>query len=145
MNILLIAGLPGSGKTTHLNELQQNGWSVFDDFKAGAIDDSPAFNKSCRFVAVVSKLREGKKCAVADIDFCRGTSRTEAENVLLGALPGLEIHWRFFANDEQACGENIRRRGRDSLEADLVKLREYSRIYEIPAGAEGRPVTGGER
>ena len=31
--IILIAGLPGSGKTTYINAREQEGWSIFDDFQ----------------------------------------------------------------------------------------------------------------
>jgi GTPase SAR1 family protein len=124
---LLVAGLPGCGKTTYLKQLCRNGWSVFDDFKAAAIDNSSAFRKSRRF-------------AVADIDFCWARSREEAENDLRTSLPGIEIEWCFFAHDEGTCEKNIRRRNRTSLKADLAALRTYSHAYSIPAGAAVRPV-----
>lgn len=139
LDVLLVAGLPGCGKTTCLGELQRDGWLTFDDFKAGAIDNSRSFHKSRRFGALLVGLRDGHRCVVADIDFCNSESRNEAENVLRAAVPGLKIRWWFFANDERSCEENIRRRSRDSLAADLRELRKYSRIYSIPHGAE-RPV-----
>jgi predicted ATPase len=40
----MVAGLPGCGKTTYLDELRRAGWSVFDDFKAEAIGDSSRFD-----------------------------------------------------------------------------------------------------
>lgn len=138
MNVLLVAGFPRSGKTTYLRKLQENGWSVFDDFKAGA--NSLAFRKSAKFEKLPLTLRGGARCVVADIDFCLSVSRAEAKGVVLDEAPGVEIRWLFFENDEQACEENIRRRSRDSLETDLAKLREYSRLYEIPAGALVLPV-----
>jgi tRNA splicing ligase len=138
--ILIVAGLPGCGKTTYLEDLQRRGCLTFDDFKAGAIDDSPAFQKSRKFVALITGVREGHKCVLADIDFCRSESREEAASVLGAAVPGLKIHWFFFRHDESACEENIRRRNRDSLAADLRELRKYSRLYVIPKGADVRPL-----
>jgi predicted ATPase len=41
--IILIAGLPGSGKTMYMKALQQEGWSIFDDFKANAYNESSVF------------------------------------------------------------------------------------------------------
>jgi hypothetical protein len=141
-SVLMVVGLPGCGKTTYLEELRQDGWSAFDDFKAGAVDDSSMFCKSRSFAALLSSLREGGRCAVADIDFCRSAARTEAESVLRSMVSELQMGWHFFENDERTCEENIKRRNRDSREADLGKLHEYSRVYSIPRGAEVHPVTG---
>jgi hypothetical protein len=140
--VLMLVGLPGCGKTTHLDELRRDGWSIFDDFKAGAIDNSPAFHKSRHFEALLAGLRDGLRCVVADIDFCKIESRAEAEKVLRAAAPGVAIRWCFFAHDERACEENIKRRNRDSLEADLRELRKYSCVYSIPKGSDVRPVAG---
>ena len=87
-------------------------------------------------------MRDGLRCVVANIDFCKSESRAEAENVLRAAVPNVEICWCFFAHDERACEENIKRRNRGSLEADIRELRRYSRVYSIPRGADVRPVTG---
>lgn len=132
--IVMLAGLPGCGKTRYLDDLRRRGWRVFDDFKAKAIDNSSQFDKSRQFENLVACLRAGHRCAVADIDFCKNESRAEAGNALRALLPDLEIRWCFFPLDERACEENIRRRGRDSLEEDLRKLRDYSRVYSIPDG-----------
>jgi broad-specificity NMP kinase len=32
-NIILIAGLPGSGKTTYMDGMRRDGWTIFYDFK----------------------------------------------------------------------------------------------------------------
>lgn len=138
--VLLLAGLPGCGKTTYLHKLQSDGWLVFDDFKAGSVADSPEFHKSRHFSALLESLRDGARCVVADIDFCRTESRAEAEHALRTEVPGVEIGWRYFSHDERACEANIKRRSRDSLEADLMALRRYSRLYSIPIGADVRPV-----
>jgi hypothetical protein len=39
--IILIAGLPGSGKTTQVDSMRRDDRTVFDDFKANAHIDSP--------------------------------------------------------------------------------------------------------
>jgi RNase adaptor protein for sRNA GlmZ degradation len=137
---LLLAGLPGSGKSTYLKKLKDEGWLDFDDFKAGAIGNSSAFRNSALFEKLLLALRSGNSCVVADIDFCKSASRAEAETVLLDEIPGVEIRWLFFANDEPACEENVRRRNSKSLGTNLKKLREYSAVYEIPTGVDVRPV-----
>ena len=138
--VLIVVGLPGCGKTTYIKGLVAKGWSDFDDFKAGAIDNSSAFGKSCRFEALISCLHDDFRCVVADIDFCKTDSRIEAEDVLRMAVPGIKIQWIFFENDTNACEKNIKRRNRKSLIQDLIKLREYSDLYSVPAGANVRRV-----
>lgn len=137
----MLVGLPGCGKTRYMERLGEEGWCVFDDFKAAAINDSPRFDRSRHFEDLLASLRAGHRCAIADIDFCKGQSRTEAEIVLRAAIPNVDLRWCFFAHDERSCEDNIRRRNRDSLEADLRKLRDYSRIYSVPDGVRVRPVT----
>jgi len=139
-NVILLAGLPGCGKTTHLCQMHRDGWLVFDDYKAEAVDDCSAFRKSRKFGALVSALRDGLKCAVADIDFCKTESRAEAESVLFVEVPGVKLRWRFFENSPSACEANIRSRNRSSLPNDLEKLHKYSLLYRIPLGAEVLPV-----
>jgi hypothetical protein len=138
--IILLVGLPGCDKTTYLNELRRDGWSDFDDFKSGSIDNSREFHKAARCEALVGCLRNGQRCVVADIDFCKSESRDDAESFLDAAVPGLELRWRFFAHDAGACEENVGRRNRDSLAEDLEKLREYSTLYSVPEGGDALPV-----
>jgi len=139
-NVILLAGLPGCGKTTHLCQMCRDGWMVFDDFKANAFHDSSAFRKSRKFRTLVSALRDGLRCAVADIDFCKTESRAEAESVLLAEVPGVKIGWRFFVNDRPTCESNIRSRKRSSLQADLERLHEYSAFYHVPQDANVLPI-----
>jgi broad-specificity NMP kinase len=138
--VIMVAGLPGCGKTTYLCQLDQDGWKVFDDFKANAYNDNPAFQYSRNFSALVAAVRDGLKCVVADIDFCKPQAREEAEVVLRAHVPTVKLSWEFFANDPKACEENIRQRGRSSLQADLAKLCEYAALYRIPGNARVRPV-----
>lgn len=138
--ILVIAGLPGCGKTTYLDQLSKESWRTFDDFKANAYQNSPQFQKSRKYAALQAAIRDNSRCAVADIDFCKPESRAEAQAVLRAEFPSIELGWRFFANDLIACERNIRRRSRASIEADLRKLYEYSAQYTIPEGMVVLPV-----
>ena len=141
--ITLIAGLPGSGKTTHLHSMRQDGWSIFDDFKASAYNDSPAFQHSRCYQSLLSALRGGQKCAVADIDFCTTSSRNEADSILRTQIPHVKLCWLFFAKDFRACEANIKRRASRSLEENLRKLKDYSVRYQIPTDALVLPVWSG--
>jgi hypothetical protein len=136
--ILLVAGLPGSGKSTYLLELERSGWLCFDDFKNLAINNSRRFRHSPLFAPLLTRLREGARCAITDIDFCRAESRAEAADVLRAEIPDLEIDWLYFSNDVADCAANIVRRGRPSLQEDLKQLSKYSACYQIPPNAPKR-------
>jgi hypothetical protein len=138
--VIFVVGLPGAGKTTLLTRLQQEGYSIFDDYKAGAYKDSPAFHNSRHYARLLELLREQKPCVISDIDFCKKSSRTEAEAILKMDLPGVQIEWRYFAKDREACAANIRHRNREHLQRDLQKLSEYCSIYSIPSGVTVLPV-----
>jgi len=140
--ILFVAGLPGSGKTTYLCQLCRDGWSIFDDFKANARCDSKKFRNARMFDELIKKLHDGLPVAVADIDFCNRESRDEAESVLREEIPDTEIQWCFFAHDVDACRKNIIRRDRPSRQDELAKLCEYSSLYCIPVGACVRAIGG---
>jgi len=133
--VLLVAGLPGCGKTTLRGELERQGYSVLDDYKACADDNSPRFWKSRHYDRLLQLLRQGTDCAVADIDFCHADARAEAERTLREQVPSVRVEWRFFANDPDACEANSRHRNREHLDRDLLKMRDYSAVYSIPPGA----------
>ena len=141
--VIVIAGLPGCGKATHLCQMCRDGWMAFDDFKANAYNGSSAFHNSRKFRALVTALLDELRCVVADIDFCKTDSRTEAERVLRVEVPSVKLEWQFFVNDYQACERNIQRRNRLSLQTDLEKLREYAALYRIPARAQRVLPVGG--
>jgi hypothetical protein len=138
--IILIAGLPGSGKTEYMRARQQEGWSIIDDFKANAFNDSFLFWHSRNYETLIMALREGHKYLVADIDFCKTNSRHEAEATLRTQIPDLTLSWLFFENDFHACQANIRRRASRSIEDNLRALHHYSDFYQIPNGAPVIPV-----
>ena len=138
--IILIAGLPGSGKTKYMETLRLQDWSIFDDFKANAYNDSSVFWHSRNYKALLMALHEVQKCVLADIDFCKATSRQEAEGALREQIPDLTLNWLFFENDFDACQANIMRRASRSIEDNLRALHEYHALYQIPIGAEVIPV-----
>jgi GTPase SAR1 family protein len=140
--LLFVVGLPGCGKTTLLNRLHQEGWRTFDNFKASAHNDSPRFRDSRSFATLISAVRQGRACVVADIDFCKTTARTEAEHVLGESAPLVRFAWWFFENDPQRCETNIWKRTRDSIDEDLRKMFDYSKLYKIPSGAPVLPIVG---
>ena len=140
--IILVAGLPGSGKTTRMHRMLQEGWLLFDDSKAGGLDSF--FRRSPRFHELVSALCDGRKSAVADIDFCRTEARQEAESAIGEFAPGVPLDWHFFENDLASCEANIMRRKRDCFQTELQNLGRYSAGYHIPQGAFVLPLWRGD-
>lgn len=92
--------------------------------------------------ALINALRDGVKCAVADIDFCKTESREEAERVVLAEVPGATLGWHFFKNDPSACEVNIKSRNRDCLRKELGLLEQLSPSYRIPQDAAVFAVRG---
>ena len=138
MEVTLLAGLPGSGKTTYLSGMEKQGWLILDDFKIGT--DNLKFRTSPKFQGLIEAIRQQRRCVVADIDFCDTNARREAERELRTEAPDLEPRWLFFENDPAACALNIRRRNSESLENELGYLRKYSPSYQIPDEATPLPV-----
>lgn len=124
MRIVLVAGLPGSGKTTLLKSIEAEGAAVVDD------------------MSDLARLPSGDVdvLAIADVSFCRTSTREAAEAVLASLHPGAAVEWIFFDNDPDACLANARARndGRN-VAPDIAVL---SRIYVVPEEATSRPVFG---
>lgn len=122
MKVTLIAGLPGSGKTTKLQEMELAGAVTIDD------------------ISDLSELPERpvEWLAVADVNFCIPHVRRAAEAEIARRYGLVEYEWMFFANDPDACHANAERRddGRN-VAADIAAM---SRFYVIPEGEVAIPV-----
>jgi len=144
--LILLGGLPGSGKTTHMDQLAKDGWVLYDDFQANAYDNSPRFPKARRYAELIQDLRRGHKCVVADIRFVCADYRTEAQRVLQEDVGELSLEWRLFANDPLQCTQNIQFAvGSRQAAPRLVALKEFSRKYSLPSGVVPMPVCGSHR
>ena len=123
-----------------METMRRAGWQIFDDFKARAYNDSPIFWHSRNYEALLNALRAGQQCAIADIDFCKASSRDEAEAALQAQIPEVTLKWLFFENDFHTCQANIRQRASRSIEDNLRALHQYHALYQIPVGAQVIPV-----
>jgi hypothetical protein len=147
--IVILIGLPGSGKTEYLGPALRRGEPVFDDFHANAIGNSHAFDNSRNREPLREALAAQKDCYIADIEFCRSSQLAEVMsgiNRLAAelALP-VTIEQIFFANDPLACKANVIARNRPSRAIELAKIEELAPIYRIPPGAQVFPVRGPTR
>ena len=147
--LTVLVGLPGSGKTFHLNTYHAG--RFVDDFKGRARHNCPSFSCSRFFPRLTRMLRAGVDCAISDIAFCRDEDRASIEAVLLRrvggcavhpggfeaatrGLPPINIEYVFFENAPDKCRANVTERNR--LE-DIDKL---TGAYHIPAGVAPLPV-----
>ena len=116
-DVLLLVGLPGSGKTHLGNNYLESGWYFFDDPKS--------------LEEIRSAIEMGLPVVIADPHFCL-TNRRETAQKLLEAW-GATVKCVFFKNEPVQCAKNVRRRDDARKVFDTISL--YTRNYEIPEGA----------
>jgi predicted kinase len=144
-----IAGLPGSGKSTLIRRLARKVRGlVAPDFMLGVDDDSPIrrsprITDSPVYTQLISDLRAGKDCIVADIVFCDTLWRVELEQIVRADVPEVKIDWMFFENAPLKCARNASKRGRVSLPRELRLIDYLSRKYITPLGVKPMRVWDG--
>lgn len=142
--VILLGGLPGSGKTPYLEQLRTQGWEIFDDFQANAHENSPRFQQARRCEELVQALRTGRACVVSDMRVLCPDYRQQAQRFLEEKVGTVALEWQFFEKDTEQCEQNIRcASGLRPPEPRLAKLKEFSRKYSVPANAVQMPVWRG--
>jgi hypothetical protein len=139
--IVFVAGLPRSGKSHKKKEFRDKGFTVFDDFKSGAVDDCSRFDHSKHLIELEKALKNNEPCMVIDIDFCDSTSRREAEAHVQDNnwVKKEDIEWIFFENDPHQCMKNIAESSEIKAEkkkGKIEKVNEFKGKYDIPQGVE---------
>jgi hypothetical protein len=119
MKIILLVGLPGSGKTTYGRSL---GVPFFDDLTQNGGVESLKFERDT--------------IAISDFALIFESSRRLAEAILRRhAGEGVEIEYVVWENNPDACWQNIRRRD-DGRVLHQGTLETLSRGYEYPKGVK---------
>lgn len=122
-NVILIVGLPGSGKTTlAIHKYVPEGYVLVDDPK----DLEPIYNA----------VYNHDKVVVTDPHLVRASVRTDAYR-LLHRL-GCEVTCVYFENDLARCLENVKLRGNEPINVEIM-----SRFYDVPEGVVLLPVWRG--
>ena len=133
--LIIVVGLPGSGKTTYMQKLLKDGkiTAFYDDFQARAIEHDKNPYLSRHYAPLVADLRRGKSVAVSDIRYCDRSELNRLLATAISAVPDIEIDVRYFENNPKKCAINVRKRGRDNLvEHELGLITEYSENYRVP-------------
>lgn len=112
MKIILIIGLPASGKTTLLKKMNGH---VFDDINT--LDELP------------KKLN--KDLFIADVNFCITKIRNNAVSVLEKMYPKTDIEYIYFENNPKKCIKNAKERNNQRNVCGLIIT--YSKVYNIPS------------
>jgi hypothetical protein len=139
--VTFLVGLPGSGKTTFVQEFAKRGGTCFDDYKSRANHNSSRFDDSRYFAELVTSLAASRDCVISDIDFCRAEARNEAVTLLHRHVPGVEVEWRCYENAPDQCRLNVLQRSRNSLQSDLQAIEKYAKVYAYPNGCTPIPVS----
>ena len=128
-SVIGVAGLPGSGKSRLMAELQARGYSRYNDINRD-------------WNSILAKARaeahDGHKVAISDIMFCDQAWRQRLEQEL-----GLSLTWVFTENDAWQCARNclfrfMYEKPYRPLQEEIRMIRELSPIY-LPYG-DIRPV-----
>lgn len=119
MNIVLIIGLPGSGKTHLADEYCLSGRViVIDDITS--VDQLPDYDENLILV-------------ITDVNFCDATILAKAEQKLCKKYSDIEISHVYFENNEIAARKNVEYRN-DGRNVEGT-IRRFAAIYQPPTDA----------
>lgn len=140
--ITVITGLPGSGKITYLKEHEREFGDalICDDYYKSAPGRTVEFKGSAYYADMAEALEAGRNVVIADIVFCEEAFRKEAQESIKNLIAELgievEVDYRFFQNDPDACIANILGRNRpERVASELKFIEEHRDNYRIPAEA----------
>jgi RNase adaptor protein for sRNA GlmZ degradation len=128
MKIIVIIGLPGSGKTILGKQLESKGYYFIDDISVCGLN---------KFLDAIEYKID--KIALADCFLCREKDREKCAAFLTKYTDNIE--WIFFENNTQKCCLNVDRRNDGRLVKDLIDI--LSKEYNIPQDKDIRRIFNG--
>lgn len=129
--IIIIIGLPGSGKSTYLIERYSNE-IVFDDYHKY---DKKSFEESIYYSDFLKALRKNKKIILSDISYCKCEKLNYVENKIKKLNENIKINKIYFENNPELCKKNVLYRNRKSSNLEIELIDKLSQNYQIPKEA----------
>ncbi len=127
--ICFVVGLPGSGKTNYLEQLQKSGFLAINNPADADRDVLPVLKG------------EGQIFAIADYNLCFPSYREKMVVKIRSAIPEVNFRWVYFENDPIQCLSNLRAAGIRVGEVTRENfVWQVSQGYSIPANIETKPV-----
>jgi predicted ATPase len=124
--IIIIVGLPGSGKTYLCQEYRKKGYIIYDDPEGHYTIDTA--------------LAQVRDCVIAGPQCFTDDDRAKAEDYIRSTRRAVdaEIEWIFFENNPEKCLRNVVWRNDGRAVIATIKLK--SKQYTIPKGYEPREI-----
>lgn len=133
--LILLGGLPGSGKTFYLEALVERGWNSIDDFQSKAPNDSIEFRDSRRFTDLRSGLQGGNRCVVADIRIIHRPYRESALRALGSEVGPVDLQFQIFENRPALCSRNVKRDRHRPTGERLDAISHWTHHHSVPGDA----------
>lgn len=114
MDIEIVIGLPGSGKSHLLEKFKEQGYEIYDDFISSFYD--------CKLIS-----ETGKMC-IADPRLC------DYNNFLhyIKFFANRKIHLTLFENEPSQCLTNIQTREANGDNRDITRdLNLFTKMYDL--------------
>lgn len=140
--LIIIVGLPGSGKSYYFEALKQNGIVdyVVDDFHAKSINDIPTVPNCRCFSKLEEYLTSNKTCAISDIRFCNIYHLAGILDYFHNHFKNIIFDFVYFDNSPLICKQNVMRDTDRDIKARLENIAYYSPQYIIPNNIEHKNV-----
>lgn len=123
MKIILITGLPGSGKSHLGNQLAKK-------YNYQLIDDLPK-EEFCELYAKLDDFAKG--LIISNVNFVLSSSRQIIISYLQKIYQTCEFNWIYFENNPQQCLENIKlKNSRKSFRDTENFIKLMTQHYHIP-------------